>query len=110
MKRKERFAVNENADNDGLILYKKTARIFIGEVVSDKRQKTVAVLVRKRSKHSLLGKIVEFSKKYHVHDEYEEYSVGDVVEISETKPFSKSKSWTVSRLIQKVVATSVFNV
>jgi small subunit ribosomal protein S17 len=110
MKRKERFAVNKNTGDDGLIVSRKTARTFIGEVVSDKRQKTVAVLVGKRSKHSLLGKIVEFSKKYHVHDEHEEYSVGDVVEISETKPFSKSKSWTVNRLIQKVVSTPAASV
>jgi small subunit ribosomal protein S17 len=110
MKRKERLAVNKNAGDNGLIVPKKTARTFIGEVVSDKRQKTVAVLVGKRSKHSLLGKIVEFSKKYHVHDEREEYSVGDIVEISETKPFSKSKSWIVSRLVQKVVATPTVNI
>jgi small subunit ribosomal protein S17 len=102
--------VNKNTGDEGLIIPKKTARTFTGEVISDKRQKTIAVLVAKRNKHSLLGKIVELSKKYHVHDEREEYSVGDIVEISETKPFSKSKSWIVSRLVQKAVVATVADV
>ena len=76
-------------------------RTLIGKVVSDKRAKTVTVLVERRVKHELYGKIVAKSSKYHAHDENGEYKMGDVVEIAESRPFSKTKSWVVSRLIQK---------
>ena len=76
-------------------------RTLVGEVVSDKRAKTITVLVVRRTKHELYGKIVARSSKYHAHDENNEYKLGDVVEIAETRPFSKTKSWVVSRLVQK---------
>jgi small subunit ribosomal protein S17 len=76
-------------------------RSFVGRVVSDKRSKTVTVLVERRVKHDLYGKIVARSNKYHAHDENDEYHVGDVVEITEHRPISKTKSWVVSRLVQK---------
>jgi small subunit ribosomal protein S17 len=70
-------------------------RILIGTVSSDKTDKTVTVLVERKVKHSLYGKIIRRSKKYHAHDENNEYAVGDVVRIEETKPISKTKTWTV---------------
>ncbi len=70
-------------------------RILIGTVVSDKTDKTVTVLVERRVKHPLYGKIVKRSKKYHAHDEVNEYNVGDTVRIEETKPISKTKTWKV---------------
>jgi small subunit ribosomal protein S17 len=79
----------------------KVVRTFIGKVVSDKRAKTVTVLVERRVKHELYGKIVARSNKYHAHDENGEYQVGDTVEITESRPISKTKSWVVTRLVEK---------
>ena len=79
----------------------KNTRTLVGKVVSDKRTKTVTVLVERRFKHELYGKIVARSNKYHAHDENGEYKMGDIVEITESRPISKTKSWVVSRLVQK---------
>jgi len=81
----------------------KNTRTLVGEVVSDKRAKTITVLVIRRTKHELYGKIVAKSSKYHAHDEKGEYKMGDVVEIAEGRPISKTKSWTVTRLVQKAI-------
>ena len=67
---------------------KSLKRTLIGKVVSDKRAKTVTVLVERRVKHALYGKIVAKSSKYHAHDEKGEYHLGDVIEITESKPIS----------------------
>jgi small subunit ribosomal protein S17 len=82
----------------------KKARTLVGRVVSDARAKTVTVLVERRTKHELYGKIVARSRKYHAHDENGEYKQGDVVEISETRPISKTKAWIVTRLVEKAQA------
>ena len=79
-------------------------RTLIGKVVSDKRAKTVTVLIERRVKHELYGKIVGESSKYHAHDEKGEYKMGDVIEITESRPISKTKNWVVSRLIEKAAA------
>jgi small subunit ribosomal protein S17 len=79
----------------------KNQRKLIGKVVSDKRSKTVTVLIERRTKHELYGKIVAKSSKYHAHDEKGEYKLGDTVEIAESRPISKTKSWVVTRLIEK---------
>ena len=79
----------------------KNTRTLIGKVVSDKRAKTITVLVERRAKHELYGKIVARSSKYHAHDEKGEYKMGDLVEIAEGRPISKTKSWTVTRLLEK---------
>ena len=63
----------------------KNTRTLVGEVVSDKRAKTITVLVVRRTKHELYGKIVAKSSKYHAHDETGEYKMGDVVEIADRK-------------------------
>lgn len=76
-------------------------RTLIGKVVSDKRAKTVTVLVERAVKHELYGKIVTKSSKYHAHDENSEYKLGDVIEITESRPLSRTKNWVVSRLVQK---------
>jgi len=70
-------------------------RILIGTVTSDKTDKTVTVLVERKVKHPLYGKIIRRSKKYHAHDEANEYTLGDIVRIEETKPISKTKTWAV---------------
>jgi small subunit ribosomal protein S17 len=79
----------------------KNTRTLVGKVVSDKRSKTVTVLIERRTKHELYGKIVGRSSKYHAHDEKGEYKTGDVVEIAEGRPISKTKSWVVTRLVEK---------
>lgn len=76
-------------------------RTLVGKVVSDKRAKTVTVLVERRVKHPIYDKIVIKSSKYHAHDENGEYKLGDLIEITESRPISKSKNWVASRLVQK---------
>lgn len=82
----------------------KVVRSLVGKVVSDARAKTVTVLVERRVKHELYGKIVGKSSKYHAHDENNEFKIGDVVEISESRPLSKTKNWVVTRLVEKAQA------
>ena len=79
-------------------------RILVGTVTSDKTDKTVTVLVERKVKHPLYGKIIRRSKKYHAHDEQNEYLLGDVVRIEETRPISKTKTWAVK---DRVVAGGV---
>ena len=75
-------------------------RILIGTVVSDKTDKTVTVKVERKEKHPLYGKIIRRSKKYHAHDESNEFKPGDVVRIEETRPISKTKTWKVLDRVQ----------
>ena len=79
-------------------------RTLIGKVVSDKRAKTVTVLVERRVKHELYDKIVIKSSKYHAHDENDAYHVGDVIEITESRPISKTKNWVATRLVEKAAS------
>jgi small subunit ribosomal protein S17 len=73
----------------------------VGTVVSDKMDKTVVVRVERRLPHPLYGKQVTRSKKYHAHDENNEYRIGDVVRIEETRPLSKLKRWRVVEVIER---------
>jgi small subunit ribosomal protein S17 len=82
---------------------KSLKRTLIGKVVSDKREKTVTVLVERRVKHPIYDKIVIRSSKYHAHDEKGEYKMGDLIESTESRPISKSKNWVVTRLVEKAV-------
>ena len=68
-------------------------RTLTGDVVSDKTSKTIVVKVERKTMHPKYNKFVTTSKKYHVHDEKEQASVGDVVTIIESKPHSKLKRW-----------------
>lgn len=79
----------------------KNTRTLVGRVVSDKRDKTVTVLVERRVTHELYGKIIGRSRKYQAHDEKDQYHTGDTVEIAEGRPISKTKSWMVTKLLQK---------
>ena len=76
-------------------------RTLIGKVVSDKRAKTVTVLVELSVKHPIYDKIVVKSSKYHAHDEQGQYKMGDTIEITESRPLSKTKNWVATRLVQK---------
>jgi small subunit ribosomal protein S17 len=76
-------------------------RILQGTVVSDKPEQTVVVMVERRFRHPLLGKIIRRSKKFHAHDEANAFKAGDIVRIEECRPISKLKSW---RVLEKVNA------
>ena len=79
----------------------KKQRKIVGRVVSDKMDKTVTVLVERRVKHPMYGKIVNKSSKIKAHDEANECRTGDVVTIAETRPLSKSKSWTLVNIDER---------
>lgn len=79
----------------------KVVRSFSGRVVSDKMDKTVTVLVERKVKHPVIGKVVAKSKKFHAHDENNECKEGDIVTITESRPLSKSKTWVVSKIVSK---------
>jgi small subunit ribosomal protein S17 len=77
-----------------------TKRTLVGRVVSNKMQKTVTVLVERRVKHPVYAKYIVQSTKYHAHAETP-YAEGDLVEIQEGRPISRTKSWTVTRLVRQ---------
>ena len=79
----------------------KNQRRLVGRVVSDKMQKTVTVRVERRVRDPMMGKIITRSKKYHAHTETNEFKEGDLVEIAECRPLSRTKSWRVTRLVEK---------
>ncbi len=76
-------------------------RTLQGRVVSDKMNKTVTVLIERKVKHSVIGKILVRSKKYHAHIEGIDALSGDLVQIEECAPISKTKSWRVMKIIEK---------
>lgn len=76
-------------------------RTLVGTVVSDKMNKTVTVLIERRVRHPLYGKIIVRSNKYHAHNEDNVAKTGDTVEIQEGRPISKTKSWTVTKVVQQ---------
>jgi small subunit ribosomal protein S17 len=79
----------------------KITRSLTGKVVSDKMNKTVTVLVERRVKHPLYGKVIRLSKKYHAHDENNDCHSGDTVIIEECRPLSKTKAWKVVRVVEQ---------
>jgi small subunit ribosomal protein S17 len=80
---------------------KSNQRTLVGRVTSNKMQKTVVVRVERRVRDSFMGKTVTRSRKYHAHVETGEFGEGDLVEIAECRPMSKTKSWKVTRLVEK---------
>ena len=78
-------------------------RTLIGRVVSDKMEKTVTVLVERKVKHPMYGKIMVRSKKYHAHNEGNTAKAGDLVEIVETRPVSRTKTWAVTSVLEKAI-------
>ena len=79
-------------------------RTLVGRVVSDKMEKTVTVLIERRVKHPMYDKIIVRSSKYHAHNEGNAAKSGDLVEIQECRPMSKTKAWKINRLLEKAVA------
>ncbi len=80
-------------------------RTLQGRVVSDKMNKTVTVLIERRVKHPVIGKVLTRSRKYHAHVEGLEAHDGDLVQIEETAPISKTKAWRVTQVLEKARAT-----
>ena len=81
------------------MIIEKVNRTLSGRVTSDKMDKTVTVLVERRIKHPLYGKFITRSKKYHAHDDNNQFSMGDMVLIEECRPLSKTKSWKAIKLL-----------
>lgn len=79
----------------------KTRRTLQGRVVSDKMAKTVTVLVERRVKHPVIGKVMIRSRKYHAHLEGIEAAAGDLVQIEECAPISRTKAWRVIQVVEK---------
>ena len=79
-------------------------RVLTGKVVSNSRDKTIAVLVERKVRHPIYKKYIKRSTKVHAHDEKNECSLGDVVRVSESKPFSKTKNWALVEVVEKSVS------
>ena len=79
---------------------KKLQRTVIGRVLSNKMEQTATVVVERKVKHPMYGKYVRRSKKYHVHDADNALNIGDVVQIKECRPLSKTKSWTLEKVLE----------
>ena len=79
-------------------------RTLTGRVVSDRMDKTVTVLVERKVKHPLYGKVMTRSRKYHAHDERNEFHEGDLVTIEECRPLSRTKAWRVVGLVEKAAS------
>ena len=80
-----------------------TVRTLQGTVVSDKMEKSITVAINRFVKHPIYGKYMKRTTKLHVHDENNECSTGDVVTIRECRPLSKTKSWTLVKIIERPV-------
>jgi len=79
----------------------KVLRIQTGSVVGDKMNKSATVLIERKVKHPIYGKFVKKSTKIHIHDENNECGIGDTVQISECRPISRTKSWTLVKVVNK---------
>ena len=76
-------------------------KIRVGVVTSDKMDKTITVAVERKVKHPIYGKFVKKTTKFHAHDEKQEFAIGDVVKIMETRPLSKTKRWRLVEVVEK---------
>ncbi len=79
----------------------KVERSLMGRVISDKMDKSIVVLMERQVKHPIYGKFIKRSKKYHVHDENNECKVGDTVSFKECRPLSKTKHWTLVKVVER---------
>lgn len=80
----------------------KLQRTLTGTVTSDKMDKSVTVMIERRVKHPIYGKFIKRSTKFHVHDEANECGIGDTVVIEQCRPISKTKSWKLVKVVEKV--------
>ncbi|TKB46542.1 30S ribosomal protein S17 [Ferrimonas sediminicola] len=80
-----------------------TIRTLQGRVISDKMDKSITVAIERKVKHPIYGKYVKRTTKVHAHDENNQCGIGDVVEIRECRPLSKTKSWTLVNIVEKAL-------
>jgi small subunit ribosomal protein S17 len=78
-------------------------KILVGEVISNRMQKTITVKVERRVQHSLYERVIKRSKKFHAHDEQNQCKIGDIVRITETRPLSKTKRWRLLEVVRRRV-------
>ncbi|MGF1878914.1 30S ribosomal protein S17 [Photobacterium frigidiphilum] len=76
-------------------------RIQLGRVISSKMDKSIVVAIERMVKHPMYGKYIKRTTKLHAHDENNECNLGDTVEVRECRPLSKTKSWTLVRVVEK---------
>ena len=98
---KQTKVIAKESTDKTAVVAQKIERTVTGKVVSNKMDKTITVLVERKVKHPLYGKYINQSNKFHAHDEKNEINEGDVVQITEHKPISKSKSWIVTKVLSK---------
>jgi len=84
-----------------LVVERNLRKTRVGIVTSNKMTKTITVAVERKVKHPMYGKFVKKTTKFHVHDEKQECTIGDVVKIMETRPLSKTKRWRLVEVIEK---------
>ncbi|MCR3755454.1 MAG: 30S ribosomal subunit protein S17 [Sodalis sp. Psp] len=78
-------------------------RTLQGRVISNKMEKSIVVAIERFVKHPIYGKFIKRTTKLHVHDENNDSNIGDIIEISECRPISKTKSWTLVRIVEKAI-------
>lgn len=76
---------------------------IVGKVTSDKRDKTITIIVERKIKHPLYGKVMKKSKKFQAHDENNECNAGDIVKVMETRPLSKTKRWRLVEILERAI-------
>jgi len=84
-----------------MTIERKSRKTRIGNVISDKMDKTITVAVERKVKHPIYGKFVKKTTKFHAHDEAGTAGIGDTVRIMETRPLSKTKRWRLVEIIEK---------
>lgn len=82
-------------------------KVLLGEVVSNRMQKTITVKVERRVRHPIYERVVKRSKKFHVHDEHDQCQIGDHVRIIETRPLSKTKRWRLLEIVRRRAGTAM---
>jgi small subunit ribosomal protein S17 len=90
-----------------MVMAEQRRKILLGEVVSDRMQKTITVKVERRVRHPIYERVIKRSKKFHVHDEHNRCQVGDQVRIIETRPLSKTKRWRLLEVIRRRVEAEI---
>ncbi len=76
---------------------------IVGKVTSDKRDKTITIIVERKIKHPLYGKVMKKSKKFQAHDENNECKEGDIVKVMETRPLSKTKRFRLIEILERAI-------
>ncbi|MDZ4840237.1 MAG: 30S ribosomal protein S17 [Bacteroidota bacterium] len=80
---------------------RKSRKLIVGKVLSNKMEKSIVVMVERKVKHPIYGKFVKKTSTFMAHDEKNECTIGDTVEIMETRPLSKNKRWRLTQIVEK---------